>query len=74
MGEEHISNTTTDQTTVSDSANEPAESGSSHKTPFTQKQQQKKRMSSYQKTKLEYERIKEERARKREDFLKDKAK
>ncbi|RXN33991.1 thyroid transcription factor 1-associated 26-like protein [Labeo rohita] len=30
-------------------------------------------MSSYQKTKLEYERIKEERARKREEFLKDKA-
>ncbi|RXN04245.1 thyroid transcription factor 1-associated 26-like protein [Labeo rohita] len=30
-------------------------------------------MSSYQKTKLEYERIKEERAHKREEFLKDKA-
>uniref|UniRef100_A0A9J8A5Z8 Uncharacterized protein n=1 Tax=Cyprinus carpio carpio TaxID=630221 RepID=A0A9J8A5Z8_CYPCA len=30
-------------------------------------------MSSYQKTKQEYERIKEERARKQEEFLKDKA-
>ncbi|KAL1275608.1 hypothetical protein QQF64_035231 [Cirrhinus molitorella] len=71
--EEHISNTTTDQTTVSVSANEPAESGSSHMSPFIQKKPQKKKMSSYQKTKLEYERIKEERARKREEFLKDKA-
>ncbi len=66
--EKHISNTTTDQTTASDSA-EPAESVSSHKTPFIQKKQ---KMSSYQKTKQEYERIKEERARKREEFLKDK--
>ncbi|XP_073694759.1 thyroid transcription factor 1-associated protein 26 homolog [Garra rufa] len=70
---EHISNTTTDQTTASDSANEPAQSDSFHKTPFIQKKQkQKQKMSSYQKTKLEYERIKEERARKREEFLKDK--
>ncbi|KAL0150668.1 hypothetical protein M9458_054026, partial [Cirrhinus mrigala] len=70
--EKHISNTTTDQTATSDSAKEPAESESSHKTPFIQKKQ-KQKMSSYQKTKLEYERIKEERARKREEFLKDKA-
>uniref|UniRef100_A0A9J8ATJ7 Thyroid transcription factor 1-associated protein 26 n=1 Tax=Cyprinus carpio carpio TaxID=630221 RepID=A0A9J8ATJ7_CYPCA len=61
--EKHISNTTTDKTTASDSANEPAESD----------RKQKQKMSSYQKTKQEYERIKEERARKREEFLKDKA-
>uniref|UniRef100_A0A8C1E4P8 Thyroid transcription factor 1-associated protein 26 n=1 Tax=Cyprinus carpio carpio TaxID=630221 RepID=A0A8C1E4P8_CYPCA len=70
--EKHISNTTTDKTTASDSVNEPAESDSSHKTPFIQRKQ-KQKMSSYQKTKQEYERIKEERARKREEFLKDKA-
>ncbi|XP_059366928.1 thyroid transcription factor 1-associated protein 26 homolog [Carassius carassius] len=68
--EKHISNTATDQTTVSDSVNEQAESDSSHKTPFIQRKQ---KMSSYQKTKQEYERIKEEFARKREEFLKDKA-
>uniref|UniRef100_A0A8C1S8H4 Uncharacterized protein n=1 Tax=Cyprinus carpio TaxID=7962 RepID=A0A8C1S8H4_CYPCA len=60
--EKHISNTTTDQTTVSDSDDEP--------TPFIQRKQ---KMSSYQKTKQEYERIKEERARKQEEFLKDEA-
>lgn len=70
FAEKHISNTTTDQTIVPDSANEPAESESSHKTPFIQRKQ---KMSSYQKTKQEYERMKEERARKREEFLKDKA-
>ncbi|KAL0148714.1 hypothetical protein M9458_056041 [Cirrhinus mrigala] len=70
--EKHISNTTTDQTATSDSAKEPAESESSHKTPFIPKKQ-KQKMSSYQKTKLEYERINEERARKIEEFLKDKA-
>uniref|UniRef100_A0A9J7X7D6 Thyroid transcription factor 1-associated protein 26 n=1 Tax=Cyprinus carpio carpio TaxID=630221 RepID=A0A9J7X7D6_CYPCA len=42
----------------------------SHKTPFIRRKQ---KMSSYQKTKQEYERIKEERARKQEEFLKDKA-
>uniref|UniRef100_A0A673KL78 Thyroid transcription factor 1-associated protein 26 homolog n=1 Tax=Sinocyclocheilus rhinocerous TaxID=307959 RepID=A0A673KL78_9TELE len=35
--------------------------------------QRKQKMSSYQKTRQEYERINEERARKREEFLKDKA-
>uniref|UniRef100_A0A8C1S601 Thyroid transcription factor 1-associated protein 26 n=2 Tax=Cyprinus carpio TaxID=7962 RepID=A0A8C1S601_CYPCA len=73
--EKHISNTTTDQTTVSDSDDEPAETDRdsnrySHKTPFIQRKQ---KMSSYQKTKQEYERIKEERARKQEEFLKDEA-
>ncbi|XP_026065348.1 thyroid transcription factor 1-associated protein 26 homolog [Carassius auratus] len=72
--EKHISHNMTDKTTASDSANEPAGSDSSHKTPtrFIQ-EKQKQKMSSYQKTKQEYERIKEERARKREEFLKDKA-
>uniref|UniRef100_A0A9J8AHG8 Uncharacterized protein n=1 Tax=Cyprinus carpio carpio TaxID=630221 RepID=A0A9J8AHG8_CYPCA len=42
----------------------------SHKTPFIRRKQ---KMSLYQKTKQEYERIKEERARKQEEFLKDKA-
>uniref|UniRef100_A0A8C1E2R6 Uncharacterized protein n=1 Tax=Cyprinus carpio carpio TaxID=630221 RepID=A0A8C1E2R6_CYPCA len=73
--EKHISNTTTDQTTVSDSDQEPAETDRdsnrySHKTPFVRRKQ---KMSSCQKTKQEYERIKEERARKQEEFLKDKA-
>ncbi|KAK9975799.1 hypothetical protein ABG768_021032 [Culter alburnus] len=68
--EKHVINTTTDQTTAPDSSNEPTQSDSSHKVPFIQK---KHKMSSYQKTKQEYERMKEERARKREEFLKDKS-
>uniref|UniRef100_A0A672NUJ1 Coiled-coil domain containing 59 n=1 Tax=Sinocyclocheilus grahami TaxID=75366 RepID=A0A672NUJ1_SINGR len=42
----------------------------SHKTPFIRRKQ---KMSSYQKTRQEYERIIGERARKREEFLKGKA-
>ncbi|CAM4563906.1 unnamed protein product [Leuciscus chuanchicus] len=70
--EKHVLNTTTDQTTDPDpdSSNKPAQSDSSHKAPFIQR---KHKMSSYQKTKQEYERMKEERARKREEFLKDKS-
>ncbi|XP_051745867.1 thyroid transcription factor 1-associated protein 26 homolog [Ctenopharyngodon idella] len=68
--EKSILNATTDQTTVPDSSNEPTQSDSSHKVPLIQK---KLKMSSYQKTKQEYERMKEERARKREEFLKNKS-
>ncbi|CAM4564068.1 unnamed protein product [Leuciscus chuanchicus] len=73
--EKHVLNTTTDQTTDPDpdSSNKPAQSDSSHKAPFIQR---KHKMSSYQKTKQEYERMKEERARKRDlgkEFLKDKS-
>uniref|UniRef100_A0A8C1LTA5 Uncharacterized protein n=1 Tax=Cyprinus carpio TaxID=7962 RepID=A0A8C1LTA5_CYPCA len=71
--EKHISNTTTDKTTASDSANEPAESDSSHKTPLIQRKQ-KQKLSSYQKTKQEYERIMEEHARKRETKLSERRK
>lgn len=68
--EKNITNTSTDQTTAPASSNEPAQPESSHKTTFFQRKQN---ISSYQKTKQEYERIKEERARKREEILKDKA-
>lgn len=67
--EKNITNTMTDQTAAPDSSNEPAQPESSHNAPFFQRKQ---KISSYQKTKQEYERIKEERARKREEILKDK--
>ncbi|KAL1275617.1 hypothetical protein QQF64_035240 [Cirrhinus molitorella] len=51
----------------------PFKRGSTKTHPKTFIQKKQKKMSSYQKTKLEYERIKDERARKREEFLKDKA-